>query len=229
MVQQRVVGVCAQARGLVASDQTHALHAQVPEPTPAHLKDLGVEDDAVCVTLAPRDSALSRDVVFIYGTQPAFVQLFSRVRMCGMSCTDTDPVAALPVLDALLPAPDTRWSARLHSRLRTECPREAPLRAALCWLVDRALVGHVARPGALKAVRDCGYLCEHLGDHSMPVEAGVWDELDMAKKAAERCLYVRFEEGSGVAKHVCDRGLLLGLERVQWQCSGFAVYGQVQV
>lgn len=189
----------------------------MPELTPARF-----EDDAVYVTRAPRDSALSRDVVFIYGTQLAFLDLFRMVREYGTSCPDA--VAAQSVLDALLPTPDAPWSARLHERLQNECPREAPLRAALCWLVDYTLVGHAARSRALEAVCDCGYLCEHLCDHSAPAEAGGWDELDMAKKAAERGLHVKFEDGSGVAKHVCDRGFLLGLERVQWQCSGFVVY-----
>lgn len=113
--------------------------------------------------------------------------------------------------------------------MRSECPREAPLQAALCWLVDRVLAGHVARRGALEAVRDCGYLCGHLGDQSLPAEAHVWDELDMAKKAAERGLQVRFRAGSSIAEHVYDRGFLLGLERACWECSGFVVYGAVQV
>lgn len=51
----------------------------------------------------------------------------------------------------------------------------------------------------------------------------------MAKKAAERGLHVRFRAGSGIAEHVCDRGFLLGLERARLECSGFVVYGAVQV
>lgn len=180
------------------------------------------EDNAVYVTRAPRDSALSRDIIFISGTQLAFMDLFQMVRENGICSPDA--VGAHSVLDALLPTPDAAWSAHLHRRLQTECPREAPLRAALCWLVDNTLVGHPARVRALEAVRDCGYLCEHLSDHSAPAEAGFWDELDMAKKAAERGLHVKFEDGSGIAKHVCDRGFLWGLERVPWQCSGFVVY-----
>ena len=186
-----------------------------------------MDDDGVCITRAPSDSVLSDDVVFIYGSQLAFVDLFRMVRMAGTSCPDA--VGAQHVIDSLLPASDGPWSARMHERLRTECPREAPLRAALCWLVGKLIVTHTARESALEAVLDCGYLCEHLCDNSAPAEADTWDELDMAKKAAERGLHLRFRDGSGVAEHVCDRSFLLGLESVHWQCSGFAVYGQVQV
>jgi hypothetical protein len=195
---------------------------QVPAAAPAR-----ADDDAVYITCAPRDSVLSSDTVFIYGSKHAFADLFRTVRILGTSSPDA--VGKQPVLDELLPTPDAPWSARLHARLRSECPREAGLRAALCWLVDRVLVGQAAREGALEAVRDCGYLCGHLCDYSAPAEADVWDELDMAKKAAERGLHVRFRAGSGVAKHVCDRGFLLGLDCVNWQRSGFVVYGPLQV
>lgn len=196
--------------------------AQVPAVTSAHS-----DDDAVYITRAPCDSALSPDVVFVRGSHRAFADLLRTVRILGTPWPDA--VAERPVLEQLLPAPDAPWSARMHARLRSECPREAPLQAALCWLVDRVLAGHAVRAGALEAVCDCGYLCGHLGDQSMPAEAHVWDELDMAKKAAERGLHVRFRAGSGVAEHVCDRGFLLGLECVHWHRSGFAVYGAVQV
>lgn len=196
--------------------------AQVPASMPASL-----DDDGVYITRAPHDSALSPDVVFMHGSPHAFADLFRTVRILGTSWLD--PVAEQTVLDALLPTPDSPWSARLHARLGSECPREAPVQAALCWLVDRVLVGHGARAGALEAVRDCGYLCGHLCDQSSPAEAHVWDELDMAKKASERGLHVRFCDGSSVAKHVCDRAFLLGLEWVSWQRSGFVVYGQLQV
>ena len=197
--------------------------AQVPAGSPTCLDG----DHAVYITRAPCDSPLSPDVVFVHGSHRAFKDLFRTVRILGTPWPDA--VAERPVLEELLPAPDAPWSASLHARLRSECPREAPLQAALCWLIDRVLAGHAARGGALEAVCDCGYLCGHLVDQSLPAEAHVWDELDMAKKAGERGLHVRFRGGSGVAEHVCDRGFLLGLERVDWQCSGFAVYGAVQV
>lgn len=196
--------------------------AQVPASMPARL-----DDDGVYITRAPHDSALSPDIVFMHGSPHAFADLFRTVRILGTSWLD--PVAERLVLDELLPTPDAPWSARLHARLRSECPREAPVQAALCWLIDRVLVGHTARAGALEAVCDCGFVCGHLCDHSAPPEADVWDELDMAKKAAERGLHVRFRAGSGVAEHVCDRGFLLGLYCVNWQCSGFVLFGQVQV
>ena len=197
--------------------------AQVPAGSPTCLDG----DHAVYITRAPCDSPLSPDIVFVHGSYRAFADLLRTVRILGTPWPDA--VAERPVLEQLLPAADSLWSAHMHARLRSECPREAPLQAALCWLVDRVLAGHAARWGALEAVCDCGYLCGHLGDQSMPAEAHVWDEVDMAKKAGERGLHVRFRGGSGVAEHVCDRGFLLGLERVDWQCSGFAVYGAVQV
>jgi len=184
------------------------------------------DDDTVRITRAPRDSALSPDVVFIRGSEAAFKDLFRLVRL--QATTWPESVQVRPVLDALLPRSDAPWRARLRARLHSECPREAPVQAALCWLVGHVLAGHAARAAALEAVRDCGYLCKHLCDQSLPAEAQVWDELDMAKKAAERGLHVRFRSGCGAAEHVCDRAFLLGLEREHWEGSGFALYARAR-
>lgn len=168
-------------------------------------------------------TSLCEDVVFLWGEHAKCLELFEMVRLSGMQ----QPLGLvnMPVLDVLLPPALSAMS----NRFRSVCPSEAPLQAALCWLVDQVLVAHYARGEAVHAIADCGYLLRHLSDLSADSEADNWDELELAKKAAERGLFVQFAPGSGIAEHFCSRAFVLGIEEVPFRTSGFVLYGWEQV